>query len=115
MQSRYEKRSLPVKLTDEEHIDRGRAQADQYKEYCAVEAKKKADNEVLKERLDAARKEMERLSVICKTGFEPRQVDCRWEFDYASGQKTLIRQDTGEVVEGPVTIPVSERQGNLLS
>ena len=42
-----EKRMLMCRLTDDEHIDRGREQAEMYKAYCRVEAEKKAANEDL--------------------------------------------------------------------
>lgn len=40
---------------------------------------------------------------------EARDVNCFWEFDYASGEKTLVRTDTGETVKKE-TISAIERQ-----
>lgn len=114
MDRESEKRMLMCRLSDDELMDRGREQADTYKAYCRVEAEKKDANEDFKDRLDSARKEMARLSTICKSGYESRAVECRWIYDYDHNVKRCVRQDTGEVVE-EMAIPSTERQTQLLS
>jgi hypothetical protein len=109
-----EKRMLSVKLTNAEHIDRGVEQAETYKAYCRVEAEKKEANEGFKEQLDAGRKELSRLSQICKTGYEQRLIECRWVDDFDHNVRYLIRQDDGQVVDEQA-IPSSDRQQELLS
>jgi hypothetical protein len=109
-----EKRMLMCKLTDAEHIDRGVEQAETYKAYCRVEAEKKGTNEGFKEQLDAARKELSRLSQICKTGYESRLVECRWIEDFEHNVKRLVRQDDGQVIDEQA-LAAEERQTTMLS
>ena len=52
-----------------------------------------------KDKLDAARNEMDRLSVIIKNEHEPRAVECRWIDDWEHNMRRCVRQDSGEVVD----------------
>lgn len=109
------KRSLMVRLSQRELLEQADLQAAAYQRYVQIEEQKKAANEEFKEQLDDQRKTMARHAHIVLTEEEPRMVLCRWIEDLDHNTKTLVRQDTGEVVEGPIAIPTEERQQSLLS
>lgn len=53
------------------------------------------------------------LSIKISNGYEYREVECSWQFDYKKDIKSLHRYDTGEIVRTqPLTI--EDRQGKLL-
>jgi len=102
-------RVLPVRLTTGELEERGKMLAESCDRYTAIEAEKSKTAKELGEKLKECRGEMVRLATIVCCKHEQRPVMCRWSYDYQRGQKTLIRRDTGEVVE-TATITAAELQ-----
>lgn len=94
-----ENRTLKVKLTDDEVLQRARdlIEADEEIERIDAEKKESAENfaEMKKEQL--ARKTKARGAV--KDGEEDREVECQWEPDWKAKQWLLKRLDTGETIE----------------
>lgn len=109
------KMSLPVKLNQKELADKGELLANANNRYCEVEAEKKRANESFKEQLDECRQQMNKLANEIENGEENRMVVVTWIEDLDHNQKTLVRQDTGEVVKGPIALTSEERQQQLLS
>jgi hypothetical protein len=91
------KRTLPVQLTDEERLSRGRGIAQVLIEQQVSDEEyaleRKAFNESKKQRAASIRK----LRDAIKAGTEDREVECYWQQD--GMEVLLIRIDTGEVVE----------------
>ena len=105
-------RKLPVQLNDEEIADRGRAVAKAVEERAALqEAKKEADADIngkIKEQGGIIRT----LSRVIATGTEEREIEVEVKKDNESRTVSVIREDTGEVVETrPMT--AEELQQNL--
>ena len=94
---RYNKK-LPVKLTDQEKIDKGLRvvelldEIDDVKEEAkdaAAEARDKIKD--IQKRLDEHRKHL-------RAGTEPREVECIDQQDWSRKRVVTIRLDTGEIV-----------------
>lgn len=105
-----ETRELTTKLTDSSRIV---VVMDYFKQQARVEGlqrEKKAAAKEFDNEIDAAEKVMNDLADSVKTGTARGSVLCTWLFEvnsldpdgkpiYHSGTKTLVRSDTGEVVE----------------
>lgn len=98
------KRTLPVQLTDEERLSRGRGIAQ------VLIEQQVSDEEYAETRKQygAAKKlrngNIRKLRDAIRAGAEDREVECYWQPD--GTESLLIRMDTGEVVE--------RRQADLL-
>ena len=118
-----ETRELNVSLTDDQIIEQSRVLIDKLREVETLTAAKKASADNYKTRIEEVEQKIEDVSIVVKSGKDRRQVPCRWlwqtnNFDasgaaiFHSEMKTLIREDTGEVVEvKPITF--EDRQVNL--
>jgi hypothetical protein len=89
---------LPVRLTEAEVIEFGRASARLRDESNNLEDLRKAANDKSKAEIGKIDARIGYLSSCINTGQEQRDVECRWEMEYAQGDARLIRLDTGEVV-----------------
>jgi hypothetical protein len=88
-------RTLPVVLSNREIQSFGEEQSKALLNVCDLKAQRSELNKEIKPletRINA-------LAEIIDTGIEEREVNCAWLFDYVSSHKTLIREDTGEVLE----------------
>jgi hypothetical protein len=94
-----EKRKLPVKLTEDEVTQLGRAMADLLAKRGGVEDEKKTAKSEFKNRLDQIDEKLEQVGASVRTGHEEREIDCDWVKDFARKTADLVRSDTGEVVE----------------
>lgn len=99
MEEGIEKRTLKVKLTDKEILQRAKdlIEADEEIERIEEQKKESAENFSTLKKEQTERKKLARDAV--KTGEEDREVDCKWEADWASKQWLLKRQDTGRTIE----------------
>jgi hypothetical protein len=50
------------------------------------------------------------LHRVVNTGKEPRMVECEWTFNFIKLEKSLVRQDTGEVIS---TEPLTDSERQL--
>ncbi|MDR4483865.1 MAG: hypothetical protein R3B95_11740 [Nitrospirales bacterium] len=106
---RYIERDLPCKLTNEELLSIGKrlgALSDEC-EKRAVE--KAAFNKELKEQEEKAQDEMSVLRRELRTGIQPRIIECEERHDFERGAVTIMRLDTGEIVEER-TMTLADRQ-----
>jgi hypothetical protein len=83
-----------------------------FSEYRDTQDKKKTAASAFKEMETAHLEEMEVLKEIIKSGFEERMVVCVWVYDWAKGKRSLVRQDTRELVDTQA-IPADEHQTDL--
>lgn len=103
---------LPCPLTDEETLEMSSKLAGLHQQKLEVEGKKKEavnDFGVRIKKIDA---EVHLLSNNIYSGKETRNVECRMDYDWPAGKKTLVRLDTGEVVREEV-ISDFERQQHM--
>lgn len=105
-------RMLPVKLTEQEQRDKGKALAHVFAEYRKTQADKKEAAASYKELEQAQLEQLEGLREIVSSGYEGRVVVCRWSYDWDRGKRSLIRTDSGEVLETEA-IPANELQTDL--
>lgn len=95
-------RTLPVRLTQEELIERGWLLGEQRREQRSIEAEKKSANDDFKIRLETCGEESDRLARIVRDKAEPRPVQCYEKRDYKRGVVEVWRTDTGELVDSRV-------------
>ena len=106
-------RDLPVALTPGEIIERSRELATALQERAVHgdhEAEVKAGLKLKAAEIEAR---VQRLAIIVRTGKESQPVTCEQLADYPAGTVTLVRTDTGEVVESR-RMGDTERQAQLI-
>jgi len=106
------KRLLPCVLTETEKMERGRQLADLEYAKAEIERAKKTANDRFKDELTATELAIEKTTVIVRAGEENRDVECEWRKNWDVMIKSLIRLDTGEIVE-TAAIREEERQRDL--
>ena len=112
-EKRDEVRSLPVKLTQEEYLEKGSALARQQQVKTETEGQAKSAAASFKDKISIAQTTIDILSRDISNGYEYREVDCVWDYNYSEGIKTLCRLDTGEIVKKE-NITATERQNALV-
>ena len=105
--------SLPVKLTQEEIVECAKSLAKTTNELRDCEARKMEVTSQFAADLKKLKASTDSLSIKISNGYEYREVDCAWAFDYKGDTKTLYRKDTGETVR-TTQITIEDRQGKLL-
>lgn len=105
-------RTLPVKLTVPELVERGYMLADEQTKKRSIESAKKSANEDFKAKLETAEEEIARLTRIVHQKAEERPVKCREKRDYKRSVIEVIRLDTGEIVDSRV-MTEAERQREI--
>lgn len=99
MQKKYI-RLLKCDFTADEITAKARELAAANRKRSDIEQRKKEIDADLKARIEEQNTLVQRLSEQITVGFEYRDIECRVDLDVPEkGQKTVIRLDTGEVVE----------------
>lgn len=110
-----ERREVTVTLTDDERITVGLDHIKQIGRTTALTAEKKATAKQYSIEIDESKQKEAEISEAYLSGKARRMVSCTWKFQsngydangvllYHSELKTLVRDDTGEVVEiKPIT------------
>lgn len=95
-------KDLPVHLTEEEVLQRGRDLALQLREVATLEADQAQELRTIKARhkaeLRAAKHEQDKLQAAVNDGREDRPVTCVHLADFGRGICTTVRADTSQVV-----------------
>lgn len=94
MSKNTEIRSLQCELTQSEFMDRSKELATNHGEQTKLES----DKATLSGKISKVKKEILRISRVVEAGKENREIECKWNFDYEHGEKSLIRRDTGEII-----------------
>lgn len=89
---------LPVKLTEQERIDRGTLAARARREVQSLTDAAKAAANGFKERIAGKEADLLRALTAVETGEEQREVPCVERIDYPGGALRVYRLDTGEEV-----------------
>jgi hypothetical protein len=93
-------RLCPVKLTDEEMLERGATMAKEELQIDELKAERRSLNSKINERVA----ERAKLARVIESGVESRPVRCHWEVDSKAELVLLLRDDTREEVESrPLT------------
>ena len=105
--------SLPVKLTQEEIIESAKSLAKTTNELRDCEARKTEVTSQFAADLKKLKATTDSISIKISNGYEYREVECAWSFNYKTDTKTLTRIDTGETVR-TTQLTIEDRQGKLL-
>jgi hypothetical protein len=105
-------RELPVELTDEEIMAKAKELAKLQQDKQAQEEQAKSAAATFKDRIASAVARISILSRDISNGYEYREIDCQWRYDWKGGKKELVRLDTMAAVRSE-EISASERQGHL--
>ena len=108
-----DKQSLPVILTQDEIVECAKSLAKTTNELRDCESRKMEVTSQFAADLKKLKATTDSLSIKISNGYEYREVDCEWSFDYKKDTKTLTRIDTGETVR-IVQLTLEDRQGKLL-
>ena len=105
--------SLPVQLTQEELLEHGAEAAKAREEMSSAEAEYKVAKDVYKEDLSFLESKLKRHLQAISAGTEDRPVLCEWHMhDPSTGNKSLVRNDTGATVR-EAAMEGEDLQGSL--
>lgn len=119
-----EKRSVLVEFDDHDRSEIAVQMGECTLERNAVKERKKNSNAAFQAEIDAYDEKLTQFASSLEKNGENREVQCRWVFETAgandagelipdAGHKTLVRVDTGAVVQ-VARITDEDRQGDLL-
>lgn len=94
-----ETRKLPVKLTEHETAERGKAMAVLLQRAADVETRKKDVTAELNESIASAYEQAAEHAKVVNAGQEDRDVEVELQHDFSANRVTVVRLDNGEVVE----------------
>lgn len=89
---------LPVKLTDEEKLEKARQLSGLIDEVTNLKEEQKAANADFKSRIEERDLDAKKIAKMIREGQEVRPVEVIEEKDYDDRKIRTIRKDTGEVV-----------------
>lgn len=105
-------KKLPVRLSDDEVIERGKQLVENIRKTGKAESEREAENKKRKAEIEALELITSKLVDIVEKGEEDRDVECELKKDFERGVVTVVRLDTGEVVETRPMTP-DERQEEM--
>ena len=103
-----DKRRLPVNLT----ADEVKAYGEELATTIIAKGKLEAERAVLNKKIKPLVERLDELAPIVDSGIEERDIECRWYYQWETGERYLVRHDTREVVEVD-TIQEWERQQRM--
>lgn len=92
------KENLKTRLTESELKEYAKSLSEKYLEHGQLEADKKGVVAEYKAKTDILEGQLSLLSQKVSTQHEWRDVECHWDYNWKTGRKRLIREDTGEIV-----------------
>lgn len=102
-------RNLECVLSDAEWKEAAATLADAQGQLARITAESQLSAKAFKRRLLSVQEGIEELAAKVSTHRETRQVDCELHFDHETLIASLVRLDTGEVIEQREMTP-AERQ-----
>jgi len=91
-------RSVPVKLTPEEYVEKGKEMSKTQNEKTNLEARLKEVSTDFKAKVAQKEASINSLAITISNGYEYREVDCYYFYRTKDGKKDVVRTDTGETV-----------------
>ena len=98
MEEKKFQRSVPVKLTQEEFVEKGKAMSREQNEMTSLTARLKEVSTDFKAKIAQKEATINSLSITISNGYEYRETDCIYFYRVKEGMKDVIRTDTGEVI-----------------
>jgi hypothetical protein len=89
---------LPVKLTTDEQIAKGKQLAEAVRTLVNVQAQAKSAASQFKAKIDEQQAKINGLQGVISDGFELRRVACTNVLDYTDVMARTFRADTGEMI-----------------
>lgn len=105
-------KKLPVKLDDDELLERGKQLVENMRKVGVAEEEREAENKKRKGDIAFLEGITARLATSIRTGEEDRDVECEIRKNFSTSSVTIVRIDTGEVVDTRV-MDAAERQEEL--
>ena len=99
------KKSLPVKLTTEEFVSKGKEISREQNEMVRLMSNLKEVSSDFKAKIAQKEAAINCLSITISNGYEYRDVDCQYTYRPDAGLKDLYRNDTGEMVRTEAMTP----------
>jgi hypothetical protein len=103
---------LSVKLDDDELLERGKQLVANMRKVAIAEEERKSEDKKRKGDIALLEGVTARLAGAISQGQEEREVECEIRKDYATNNVTVIRMDTGEVVEN-TPMDAADRQEQM--
>lgn len=103
---------LKVQLTDAEVLGFGKDQGRAVQEKSHLEDQLKEVKDSFKSKISAEETAIKNLSNLITNGYQFRNVECEWRFDWDDNTKTLYRLDSFTVVRFK-DITLEERQATF--
>ena len=113
IRTEYENRSLPLKFTDAELKAMSNELVNAILARNDAELEKKDAMKFHQEKAMGLDRTINTLFVRIKAGVEYREIECGMTYDFDGDFLTVVRTDTGEVLE-VVKIPENKRQMELV-
>jgi uncharacterized coiled-coil protein SlyX len=98
MEDKTFQRSVPVKLTQEEYVEKGKQMSREQNEMTSLTARLKEVSTDFKAKIAQKEATINSLSITISNGYEYREIDCRYEYRPKDGKKDVIRLDTFEII-----------------
>ena len=98
MEEKKFQRSVPVKLTQEEFVEKGKAMSREQNEMTSLTARLKEVSTDFKAKIAQKEATINSLSITISNGYEYREVDCVYEYRPEVSKKDVVRCDTFEVI-----------------
>ncbi len=105
-------RSVPVRLTTEEYVEKGKAMSREQNEMTTLTARLKEVSADFKAKIAQKEATINSLSITISNGYEYREVDCFYFYRPKDGKKDIVRGDTGETI-GTETMTKTDFQEQL--
>lgn len=112
LKTRTRVQPLPCKLDDNEVRLRGIELAEAAKRHIDLQDEKKESAKNFKAQIDATNRDIARLKDSVRHAVEVRDIECELQYDFYMGKVTVVRKDSGEVIEVRAMTP-TEAQGDL--
>ena len=112
MRQKTFKKMLECKLTTEEHLKKSMELSKTLDSIDAAEDKLEMAKSQIKSDITSLEATKNKLKKIVSSGVEFREVECDIVYDWDANTKSIIRPDTGEVVDVDI-IPEADLQEHL--
>lgn len=93
------RKKVKVELTDAEKLAYGEIAAQYEEQGMKLEAELEVTKKSLQNQIKGASENRKKYNKLIREGFELREVDCTFEYDYETLKVALVRDDTKEVLE----------------
>jgi predicted molibdopterin-dependent oxidoreductase YjgC len=105
-------KKLPVKLNDDEMLERGKMLVENMRKTAVAEEERDKENKKRKGDIALLEGVTARIAETVRSGSEYREVECELRKDYERGTVATFRDDTGEQIDQrPMT--AEERQEDM--